>query len=399
MTGPEDQLSWQTAVATAPANSESALLVITTSFPIVRDGSEAAGSFVADLVLELSVHGRVFVVAPGVRSEREVWTPSLSIFRYAAPNRALSSFRLWHPVDLLSLLAVLRAGRHASHAALAAGKVRHVLALWALPSGHWARSVAKLVHIQYSVWTLGSDIWSLGRIPLVRAYLRRILRHARHCYSDGLLLARDTEAIAERRVAFLPSTRAIEGSRTAPLRQLPPYRLLFLGRWHPNKGIDLLLAALRALPDRSWLSISLVHICGGGPMAAQVQSEVASLQRQGRPILLGGYLDKAEAVQAITAADYLLLPSRVESIPVVFSDAMKLLCPVLAMPVGDLPALIDTQTPCGLVASSVDAAAFAELLQAALTTAPANFEIGMRAAASHFDLGRIAQQIHTELTQ
>ena len=59
------------------------------------------------------------------------------------------------------------------------------------------------------------------------------------CYSDGIKLAEDTRRIAGREVQFLPSTRRIGRVRSEPPRAAAPYRLLFLGRWHPNKGIDL----------------------------------------------------------------------------------------------------------------------------------------------------------------
>lgn len=45
-----------------------ALVLIATSFPILGDGSEAAGSFVSDLAEELAKHPPVRVVAPGTRS-------------------------------------------------------------------------------------------------------------------------------------------------------------------------------------------------------------------------------------------------------------------------------------------------------------------------------------------
>ncbi len=64
-----------------------------------------------------------------------------------------------------------------------------------------------------------------------------------------------------------------------------------------------------------------------------------ALANGGRPVRIGGYLDKNEAASLIGWADYLLLPSRIESIPVIFSDAMQLGTPVVATPVGDLASL------------------------------------------------------------
>lgn len=374
-------------------SGSAALVMATTSFPIRGDGSEAAGSFVSDLAEELGQRMPVRVVAPGTGSGREAWCPGVEVFRYAAPGKPLSTLKPWLPRDLLALRAVMREGLTMTRAAVTAGPTAHVLALWALPSGHWAREVSRELGTPYSVWTLGSDIWSLGRIPLVRRWLRRVLAHAHTCYSDGLKLAEDTRWISGRAVSFLPSTRRIDRHRTSPLRSSPPYRLLFLGRWHHNKGVDLLIDALGMLGDDDWQRIESVHICGGGPLEPLVKQGVAALRAARRPVELRGFLDKAAAEDAILAADYILIPSRIESIPVVFSDAIKLGCPVLASPVGDLPRLVGAAPACGLLAESVDAGACSALVSRALGEPAERFAEGMANLARQFDLAALARGI------
>lgn len=367
----------------------SALVLVTTSFPLQRDGREAAGSFVEDLAQELALHGPVRVVAPGYDNRVEEWAPGVTVYRYAAPEKPLSTLRLWHPRELLQVAGVLRAGAAAT-AAAAAGPARHIVALWALPSGEWARLAARRLGIGYSVWTLGSDIWSLGRLPLVRQLLTRVLRGAQRCFSDGLLLAEDTRRIGGCAVEFLPSTRRLEAQRLAPLRREAPFRLLFLARWHPNKGADLLLQALAQLAPADWDRIEIVEICGGGPLQEQVHAGVRQLQAAGRPVSVHGFLPKPEAEAALLRADFLLLPSRIESIPVVFSDAMKLRCPVVATPVGDLPGLIPG---CGVLAAAVTPEAFVVALRSALAQGAADFGPGMAAQAARFDLAQIAARL------
>ncbi len=53
--------------------------------------------------------------------------------------------------------------------------------------------------------------------------------------------------------------------RTRDIALRAPYRLAFLGRWHPNKGTDLLLDALHQLRDEDWHRIEAVRIAGGAP--------------------------------------------------------------------------------------------------------------------------------------
>lgn len=374
-------------------SQQPAIVLVTSSFPISGDGSEAAGAFVADLAEEMAKHVAVRVVAPGPEDSTEAWATGITVFRYRAPNRPLSTLRTWHPVDAWRVLGVLRSGASATERAMAAGPVAHLFALWALPCGEWARNSARKHGVGYSVWTLGSDIWSLGRIPVVRSRLRTILRGAEHAWSDGLRLAEDTCAIAGREVGFLPSTRRIERVRTEPLRSQPPYRLLFLGRWHPNKGVDLLLDALRQLADQDWAGIQRVTIAGGGPMEGLVRSGVEHLQSNGRFVELRGYLDRRQAEQAMLDADYLLIPSRIESIPVVFSDAVKLGLPVIATPVGDLPRLLNHKSPCGVLASDRTADEFREALHVAVHSAPKMFQQGTTDVAERFGLPTIACEL------
>ncbi len=350
--------------------SAAALVLVTTSFPIAGDGSEAAGSFVSDLAEELAKHVPVRVVAPGLSSGREQWAVNVEVFRYAAPGKPLSTLRPWRPVELVEVLCVSRAGAHATREAVSSGATAHILALWALPSGEWARRASRTTGVPYSVWTLGSDIWTLGRIPLIRSLLRRV-----------------------REVEFLPSTRRIELRSERLPADGPPYRFLFLGRWHRNKGVDLLLDALDLLDDHDWSRISCVEIQGGGPLDGFVRERIAALRRRNRPVDAGHFLAKAEAEAAIVRADWVLIPSRIESIPVVFSDAMKLGRPVISMPVGDLPRLL-VEHSVGVCSRDVTAAAFVTAMREGLQAGADVYASGIASAATLFSLsGAITPEI------
>lgn len=366
-----------------------ALVVITTSFPIAGDGSEAAGSFVADLVDELAKGVRVRVVAPGRTEVREELANGVEIFRYAAPSRALSTLKPWRLQDLKWIARVLWGGKAATHRA--ADGTNHILALWGLPCGEWARQSARERGIGYSTWMLGSDVWSLGRIPFLRGLLARVIRHAQHAYADGYMLAEEAQRIAGTSVEFLPSTRRIGIDDPPPPRDAAPYRLLFLGRWHPNKGVDLLIDALALLGDDDWKRIERVDIQGGGPLELLVRERVGVLQRLGRPVEVGKFLDKDEAEDAIVRSDWLLIPSRIESIPVVFSDAMKLGRPVITMPVGDLPRLVGTS--CGVVSRVVNTNGFSEAIKDAIWAKEVPDPRAIRAQAREFSCSAIAAKI------
>jgi glycosyltransferase involved in cell wall biosynthesis len=365
--------------------SRDTLLLVTTSYPERRDGSEAAGAFVADLAEQLASQLPVRVVAPGMQAGMIETDGALTVRRFASPGRPLSLLSPSRPQDWPAIIGALRSLRAQTLAADADNRVAHTLALWTLPSG-WAAATLQSAHgVPYSVWALGSDIWSLGRLPLVRSILRRVIRGASHRYADGLQLAEDAARIGGVPFEFLPSTRRLDAQRTRPLASAPPYRLLFLGRWHPNKGIDLLMEALALLQDADWTRISEVRIAGGGPLEALVRERVAALQSIGRPVRLDGFLGREQASSAIGNADWLLIPSRIESIPVVFSDAMKLGCPVIATPVGDLPRLF-SELSIGILTEDTAPSNIAQAINVAIATDVLSFEPGMRLMAERFDL-------------
>ncbi|MDS4032261.1 MAG: glycosyltransferase [Candidatus Contendobacter sp.] len=367
------------------------ILLITTSYPDESEGAAAAGTFVQDFAQALSATTQVTVIAPGektyTRQEHRV-----QVRRFAVPRQPLSLLSPIHPTHWPVIITTLQAGGRAVRQACETLPITHNLALWALPSGYWAMQAQRRFGVPYSIWALGSDIWTLGKIPIVRGMLRRVLRDAASRYADGLALKADVERIGGKPCAFLPSCRLLADGRVKALRDYPPYRLAFLGRWHPNKGIDLLLQALELLSDGDWQRIEAIYIHGGGPLENQVRIQTTPLIQAGRPVTVGGYLDRDGARELLNWADYVVIPSRIESIPVIFSDAMQMRCPVIAMPVGDLPQLIGEHR-CGVLAMTVTAASLAQALRQALTLAPADFAVGLDTVASAFNVVTTARHL------
>lgn len=124
--------------------------------------------------------------------------------------------------------------------------------------------------------------------------------------------------------------------------------------------VDTLRLALGSrLQARRWLDIG----CGSGGIARQLVQDVDSVvgvdpepwpqwpdmcstvtigtvMRAGHSLRRGGIVNKSSAEQAIRDADYLLLPARIKSLPVLYSNAVERGCPVIAPPVGDLLPLV-----------------------------------------------------------
>jgi len=360
------------------------ILLITTSYPEQRSGSEAAGSFVEDFAEVLSKHISITVVAPGLKNASETYSANLILRRFKVPYSPLSLLKPYNPAHWPFIIKTLNAGQREVQKVVDEKKVDYIMALWVLPSGYWARNIWKKHAIPYCVWALGSDIWGLGKIPVVKTMLKIVLRDSNICFADGYILKKDIEKISGKSCEFLSSARRLPKVGGKILSAAPPYKLAYLGRWHYNKGIDLLLDSLHLLTDEDWARIEEVRIFGGGPLEKIVKSGYDSLKEAGRPILLGGYLDRIQAAKLLLWADYLLIPSRIESIPVIFSDAMQCMCPVIVTPVGDLPRLL-SDYEVGVLATNLSAQAFVFALTQILNQAPQKFSVGLQNVADDFN--------------
>ena len=369
------------------------IVVVTTSFPdaAFQAGQEAAGTFVYDFVMELARHIQLTAIAPSNHTTIES-QENLTIRRFAVPSLPLSLLKPSNPRQWASIIKTMRSGQNAVQAAVTNDKVDHIVALWALPSGYWAKVIGANFGIPYSTWALGSDIWSLGKVPVVKNVLQSVLRQSQLCFADGYKLASDVTALSGRDCTFLPSSRQLPVTGTKILASAPPYKLAFLGRWHPHKGIDLLLESLQLLEDSDWANIEEIRICGGGPLEKLVQQQVEIMKKNGRAVSLHGYLNREEAAALLMWADYLLLPSRVESIPVVFSDAMQSDCPLISTPIGDLPRLM-REHDIGVLAASVTAVAYTHAIQKALQTTPQTYQSGLIQTRTQFEIANSVIQL------
>lgn len=371
------------------------LVLVTTSFPDGTSGSEAAGSFVEDLAKQLSLHIMVTVLAPGKKTSIET-LENLTIKRFAVPRLPLSLLKAHIPFHWRAIIKTIFSGKAALEEICEQKTVDHIFSLWVLPSGYWAYRIKKKKGIPYSVWALGSDIWSLGKMPAIRNVLKTTITDSYRSFADGYKLANNVRSISNRDCDFLPSSRALPLPEPKTLRSKPPFHLAYIGRWHPNKGVDILLDSLKMLDNNQWVLIKEIMICGGGPMEELVHRKCNALINQGRPITLRGYVDKEDAAKILHQADYLIIPSRIESIPVIFSDAMQCMCPVISTPVGDMPKLINEHNV-GFLSSEPSSEALLHVIQKALTTKPNTFTDSLIKAQPEFNIQTTAKTLISKL--
>jgi glycosyltransferase involved in cell wall biosynthesis len=126
-------------------------------------------------------------------------------------------------------------------------------------------------------------------------------------------------------------------------------KILFVGRLDAQKGVDVLLAAMRQLGDRGFAVI----------VGSSVVGEEATASTPANVKVLG-WLAREQIEQLYAAADVLAMPSRWEGLPIVALEAMRAGLPVIATRVGGISEAVED----GVAGRLIDAESSSQLAAA-----------------------------------
>lgn len=145
--------------------------------------------------------------------------------------------------------------------------------------------------------------------------------------------------------------------------------VVFAGRLSPEKGVDVLIAAARTLPARSF------RVLGGG-------AELARLRREAPPnVVFTGPLDRAEVAAELAGAGVVAVPSRwQENDPYAVLEAQNAGRPVIASAVGGVPEQIASGED-GVLVPARDAVALAAAIEWVYADPERAARMGARARA------------------
>jgi glycosyltransferase involved in cell wall biosynthesis len=164
--------------------------------------------------------------------------------------------------------------------------------------------------------------------------MNRIIQEAKAVFADGFDLTRKIEERFRRSSSFLATTRTLPGTEKKPQPQSPsPYQFLFVGRLERVKGIDLLLQAMAGL-DEEGVDARLTVI-GGGGLEEWARAFIEKKGLGSKVTLLGNVPDETLST-LYASSDCVVIPSRSESIPLVFSEALNFDKEMIVTDVGDL---------------------------------------------------------------
>ncbi len=139
------------------------------------------------------------------------------------------------------------------------------------------------------------------------------------------------------KIIYIPSLY-IDFEVFKPMNLTKEYDLIFVGRLEANKGINLLLEAIRNLKNQ--IPNIKCLIVGNGSLFNHCKLEIVNWKLEDNVRLYGWAKDQKEIAELINKSKILVMSSYNEGGPRVVLEAMACGVPVLATPVGIVPDLL-----------------------------------------------------------
>jgi glycosyltransferase involved in cell wall biosynthesis len=333
------------------------ILLINYEYPPLGGG---AGQATAALAREFAAAGREpLVLTSRFRDQpAEEVVAGVRLRRVAVVRRRADRCT---PIEMLTFLA------GASTVALReirAWKPHAAIAFFGIPSGPVGLLLKLTTGVPYIVSLRGGDVpgfqpYDLALFhKLLGPVIRLLWRNAAAVVANSAGLQTLAQRFApERPIGVIPN--GVDATTFHPPAEMVPrsgpVRLLFVGRVVYQKGLDVLLHTLAALPPAlDWQ----LEIIGDGDARPALTLEAAQLGLASR-ITFAGWCDRAVIAERYRQADLFVFPSRDEGMPNVVLEAMASGLPIVAtaiagseelvregengclVPSGEAPALAD----------------------------------------------------------
>lgn len=312
--------------------------IFTHNYPSDENDLSNAGIFVFNIAEELAKRNEVWVFCPHELKSgvSEVGKTRVFWFRRGIREQ-LGSVKVTSIFGFLNLgLFFVRGLIGLAGWRREQGCTQVNVAMWAWPAGFFTLVAKKLYRTPYVVWALGSDINKYAKMPIMGWVVRAILREAEGLYADGVELTKDVTRISGKRCQFLPSSTKVKPVRGKRARRSQKIVLAFLGRMEVVKGPDVLLEALIGIKDK--LRGFEIRMIGDGSMFEDLKKKA---EKEGIDEAVNFYeSERGRNMRLIAGSDWVVIPSRDDSIPLIFSEAMKLGVPIIASDLPDISYLI-----------------------------------------------------------
>ena len=311
------------------------ICVITSTFP--TNEADPIGGFILDFCLKLSEYHKVSVITQKRSDEYKINRKiNLVTFDWTGNRIPLADLKFYKPNHLYHFFSLTINARKTIKSFLRSSNIDYTFALWAIPSGILSYYLFRKNNTPYDVWCLGSDIWKHKDNFLTKSLLIRILTNSKNLYADGFEFCNEIETLSKKQCLFLPSSRVIRKTEVEDGAK-GKKRFVFIGRYHYNKGPDILIEAIKNLPQQILEKSEFVFF-GTGLLKKQL---IESLNKKILPhVYIHDILDNESIYSTLAYAHFLIIPSRFDSIPVILSDSLQCLTPIIGADIGDLGPVI-----------------------------------------------------------
>lgn len=350
--------------------------MLTTSYPMFP--GDFSGHFVEKLTLALAAQGCAMRVhAPhharsleretmgGVEVERFRYAPQA--FERVAFGHGIAENLRTDPLAVIGLPPFVAALRRAAVRAQRRADLLHVH--WAPTAGVLPRSLVPMVltvHGSDAALALGGGVW------------RRLFEKAVRCASAVLAvseqvaseIAPHVDDAGKIRVVPTGVDRELTERPSAPQTVDGPVRIAFVGRLLESKGVVDLAKAFASMPKGT----TRLALVGKGPAEGRARAALEAGGRLGEAEFLGA-LPHEGALEAMAAADVVVMPSHREGCGLVAIEGAALGRAVVGTRVGVLPRLLADDR---LLIEAGDAEGLAARLDALARDPAARAEAGAR---------------------
>lgn len=370
------------------------IAILTHNYPLQSSERKDAGVFLFDFAQVLAKKiEKVFIFCPNFAGEKENYQEvPVAWFFWHGGNKKLGSLKLWRPKDVFSFGSLLCSGRKKIIPFVKENKIDFCLAAWVFPNGLFALTAKQKLGIPYATWALGSDINIYAKYPLLKNLVKKILQNADLRFGNSFTICNKVKKLSGKSCEFLPAITTLNLENPKPARiDKNKFNFLYVGRLEKVKGVDLLLEAARNLLKA--VNYFGLHIVGDGSLMHDLREKVNLWGLQENVFLLGNINDQDLLASYFLNCDFLVIPSRSESLPLTLIEAMRARLPVIASNVSDMGFLV-SKNNLGLVFPAENKEALFECMKNALESGKKfkeKYQANLSKAAAQFDLETAAE--------
>lgn len=319
------------------------ICIITSSYPRTKDDPRNEGVWIRDFALLLSKKGfKVDVISPYKKgSKNDLSGINVHFFPWLHTEFGLSSLNPKNLLQFVRLLSVLILGSFYTVNFIKKNNIDVCFAMWIVPSGIFAFLTKIFFKKPYFVLSLGSDVYRIHDYPFGEFILKKVLKNADKLFADGKELIQIIESLSKRKCEYIGTGRVLENIKkeiTYTKFDSSKINFIFLGRYHESKGVDLLVEAISTLDEKEKANC-LFHIFGGGPLEKKIKQMVNDRNLE-KNTFINSYVKGEEIFSYLSNSDFVIIPSRSDSLSMVLFESIQAKKPLIVTNVGDMERII-----------------------------------------------------------